>query len=96
MLVYKFEVVFLFLFFQTGTSADNYCSCDHSDLSQQFLFGSIEKNMAASKHRLSEPGHNSAELMRLDNFYAYFSFSCDFSHSTFFLLVCSESGAIFV
>lgn len=40
MLVYKFEVVFLFLFFQTGTSADNYCSCDHSDLSQQFLFGS--------------------------------------------------------
>lgn len=43
MLVYKFEVVFLFLFFQTGTSADNYYSCDHSDLSQQFLFGSVEK-----------------------------------------------------
>lgn len=97
MLVYKFEVVFLFLFFQTGTSADNYCSCDHSDLSQQFLFGSNRGGkMAASKHRLSEPRRYSDELMRQDDFYAYFSFSCDFSHSAFFLLVCSESGAIFV
>lgn len=54
--------------------------------------------MAASKHGLSEPGHYSDELMRQDHFYAIFCFvfSCDFSHSAFFLLVCSELGAIFV